>query len=177
MGGWKVCPSVVGIKIPRPKEADPNAAVMGQACRAAEEPEGGQLWCFATVKEKRREACRMDGRSESPRTEHHTRRWMRQSSKGDWLIFFIFFNLNILTVYPQRPCSPCPQLRMSPTVRIIKVALPFIHTSSVHICTQLGDSAMTRRRAQRATWYCWVLFVLWCFLFLSSSSSFSLSNL
>lgn len=64
MGGRKVSPSGVGIKILRPSGADRNGAVTEAECagQLRNERVGGSD-ALATVKEKRWEVCRMDGRN------------------------------------------------------------------------------------------------------------------
>lgn len=64
MGGRKVSPSGVGIKILRPSGADRNRAVTGAECagQLRNERVGGSD-ALATVKEKRWEVCRTDGRN------------------------------------------------------------------------------------------------------------------
>lgn len=64
MGGRKVSPSGVGIKILRPSGADWNGAVTEAECAGQLRNERvGGFDALATVKEKRWEVCRTDGRN------------------------------------------------------------------------------------------------------------------
>lgn len=73
MGGQEASPSVVGIKLPRPRGAARNEALTGAG--HAEQPKNSGVGgigysALATVKE--RQVCRMDGRkNKDPLTENH----------------------------------------------------------------------------------------------------------